>query len=184
MTSRREARTCGLLPLLFALAMAGPGAAEVRSQTPQGFAVTEQARVNVPPARAYAALSQIGRWWNPSHSLSGDAANLSLDTRLGGCLCEKLKDGGAVGWMLVLLDQPNQMVRLRGALGPLQGEGADGVLTWSFKPAEGGTEVTLSYVVGGFARANAQTFAGPVDMVLGEQLKRYKSYLETGSPTP
>ncbi|MGC1302254.1 MAG: SRPBCC family protein [Caulobacteraceae bacterium] len=144
--------------------------------------MVDKAVINTTPAKAYAALGQIGRWWNSEHSLSGDAANLSLETRLGGCLCEKLKDGGAVGWMLVILDQPGQTLRLRGALGPLQAEGADGVMTWSFKPVDGGTEVTLSYLASGFARANGETFAGPVDMVLGEQLKRYKTYLETGSP--
>ncbi|WP_158915721.1 SRPBCC family protein [Caulobacter sp. S45] len=174
----------GFVALALGLALAGPCAAEVKSQNPQGFIVVDTAVVNVAPAKAYAGLNQIGRWWSGEHSLSGDAANLSLETHIGACLCEKLKDGGAVGWMLVVMSQPDHLLRLRGALGPLQGEGADGVMTWSFKPTAGGTEITLSYIVSGFARANAETFAAPVDAVLGEQLKRYKRYLETGAAAP
>ncbi len=172
------------LALLFSLTVAGPGVAEVKRQNPQGFVVANTVVVNTTPAKAYAGLDQIGHWWKSEHTLSGDAANLSLDTRIGSCFCEKLKDGGAVGWMVVILSQPDRMLRLRGALGPLQGEGADGVMTWTFKPVEGGVQVGLTYAVGGFANANAEGFAAPVDGVLAEQLKRYKAFLETGSPTP
>jgi hypothetical protein len=168
--------------LLFGLAVAGPCAAEVKSQNPQGFVTANTVTVNTTPTKAYAGLGQIGRWWKSEHTLSGDAANLSLDPHLGGCFCEKLKDGGAVGWMEVILSQPDRMLRLRGALGPLQGEGADGALTWSFKPVQGGVQVSLTYAVGGFANANAEGFAAPVDGVLAEQLKRYKAFLETGAP--
>jgi hypothetical protein len=173
-----------VLALLLGLAAASPCLAEVKSQSPQGFVVSNTVIVNTTPAKAYAGLDQVGRWWASQHSLSGDAANLSLDTRIGACFCEKLKDGGAVGWMVVILSQPDRMLRLRGALGPLQGEGADGVMTWSFKPVPGGVQVGLTYAVGGFASANAEGFAAPVDGVLAEQLKRYKAFLETGSPGP
>lgn len=172
----------GFLALMFGLAVAGPCMAEVKIRNPQGFVVANTVTVNTTPAKAYAALGQIGHWWKSEHTLSGDAANLSLDTRIGSCFCEKLKDGGAVGWMVVILSQPDRTLRLRGALGPLQGEGADGVMTWTFKPISGGVQVGLTYAVGGFASANAETFAAPVDEVLGEQLKRYKAFVETGSP--
>lgn len=172
----------GMLALLLGLAVAGPCAAEVKSHNAQGFVVVDTVQVNTTPAKAYAGLEQIGRWWDSQHTLSGDAANLSLQTHIGGCFCEALKDGGAVGWMLVVLSQPDHLLRLRGALGPLQAEGADGIMTWTFKPAPAGVEVALSYAVGGFPRANAEDFAAPVDMVLGHQLARYKAYLEAAAP--
>ncbi|MDB5498278.1 MAG: ATPase, partial [Phenylobacterium sp.] len=45
------------------------------------------------------------------------------------------------------------------------------------------TELTMTYDVGGYAKGGlAETLAGPVDMVLGEQVARLKKYLETGRP--
>jgi hypothetical protein len=56
---------------------------------------------------------------------------------------------------------------LRGALGPLQMEGADGVLAWTLKATEdGGTEATLSCVVGGYIRSGMEQWAPRVDRVI------------------
>src|ERR1700761_3425198 len=112
-----------MFALLFGLAVASPCMAEVKSQNPQGFVVANTVTVNTTPAKAYAGLGQIGHWRKSEHTLYGDAATLSLDPHLGDCFCEKLKDGGGVGWMVVVLNQPDRVLRLRGALGPLQGEG-------------------------------------------------------------
>jgi hypothetical protein len=46
------------------------------------------------------------------------------------------------------------------------------------KAVAGGTEVTQTYVVGGYIRGGAKNFAAPVDQVLGEQLNGLKAYLE------
>ncbi|HEX2493499.1 MAG TPA: hypothetical protein VHK24_06950, partial [Steroidobacter sp.] len=37
-----------------------------------------------------AALADIAKWWDPEHTYSGDARNLTLDTQVRGCFCEKL----------------------------------------------------------------------------------------------
>jgi uncharacterized protein YndB with AHSA1/START domain len=165
------------------LAAAGPASAEVKSVTANGFEVVSTATVGAPPNRVYAALGEIGRWWSPSHTFSRNAVNLTIELRAGGCFCEKLKDGGSVQHLQVVYAAPGAALRLRGALGPLQAEGVDGALTWTLKPAGGGTGVTLSYVVGGYIRGGIEPWAPKVDRVLDEQLQRLKGFVE-GKPMP
>jgi uncharacterized protein YndB with AHSA1/START domain len=173
----------GLAPLILLLPFAGPATAEVRSVTPSGFEVTTAATIGAPPDRVYAALGEVGRWWSPAHTFSRDAGNLSMELHAGGCFCERLKDGGSVQYLQVVYAAPGQGLRLRGALGPLQTEGVDGTLSWTLKPGEGGTIVTLSYVLGGYIRSGMEQWAPKVDRVLDEQLQRLKSYVE-GNPPP
>jgi uncharacterized protein YndB with AHSA1/START domain len=173
----------GLAALIPVLAVAGPAAAEVKSATPNGFEVVSIITIAAPADRVYSALGEVGRWWDPSHTFSRDAANLSLELRAGGCFCERLKDGGSVQHLQVVYAAPGEGLRLRGALGPLQMEGVDGTLAWTLKPAEGGTSVTQSYVVGGYIRGGMEQWAPRVDRVLDEQLQRLKSFLEGKSPT-
>jgi hypothetical protein len=80
--------------------------------------------------------------------------------------------------MRVINVQPGQLLRLRGALGPLQGEGAEGTLSWALKAAGIGTEISLTYAVGGYISAGPEVMAAPVDQVMSEQLMRLKAYLE------
>lgn len=162
----------------FAALAAFPAAAEVRSASSAGFEVEARATVPVPPAEAYAALARIGEWWNDEHTYSGKAANMRLDPRAGGCFCETVPKGnGTIEHMRVVYAQPGQILRLQGGLGPLQAEAAIGTLTWALKAVPGGTEVTQSYVVGGFVRGGAEKLAPLVDMVLVEQMARYRSHL-------
>lgn len=171
-----------LAPLILVLAVAGPAGAEVKSATPNGFEVTSAATIAAPADRVYSALAEVSRWWDPAHTFSRDAANLSIELRAGGCFCERLKDGGSVQHLQVVYVAPGQGLRLRGALGPLQTEGVDGALSWTLKPGEGGTNVTLSYVLGGYIRSGMEQWAPKVDRVLDEQLHRLKSYVEGKSP--
>jgi uncharacterized protein YndB with AHSA1/START domain len=173
----------GLAALIPVVAAAGPASAEVKSVAQNGFEVVSVATIAAPPDRVYAALGEVGRWWDSSHTFSRDAANLSLELRAGGCFCERLKDGGSVQHMQVVYAAPSAGLRLRGALGPLQMEGVDGSLSWTLKPGEGGTNVTQSYVVGGYIRGGMEQWAPRVDRVLDEQLQRLKSYVEGKSPT-
>jgi uncharacterized protein YndB with AHSA1/START domain len=170
--------TRGLAPLILALAVAGPAAAEVKSAASNGFEVASMVTISAPTDRVYSALGEIGRWWSSSHTFSRDSANLSLELRAGGCFCERLKDGGSVTHMVVVYAAPGAGLRLRGALGPLQAEGVDGALSWTLKPAEGGTSVTQSYVVGGYIRDGMEPWPPRVDRVLDEQLQRLKSFVE------
>jgi uncharacterized protein YndB with AHSA1/START domain len=149
-----------------------------------GFEVSEAATIDGSATKVYASLLKVGRWWNPEHTYSGDAANLRIDPRPGGCFCETLPNGGSHLHMSVVDLQPDKSIRLRGALGPLQSEGVDGSLTWVIKPADHGVTLTQSYVVGGYFRDGSAKWAPLVNSVLHEQLTRLKSFVETGSPEP
>jgi hypothetical protein len=84
--------------------------------------------------------------------------------------------------MLVYADGATQL-RMFGSLGPLQFTGASGHFGVVLKPAGAGTDVVMTYDVGGYAKGGlAETFATPVDRVLGEQLARLKRSVETGKP--
>jgi uncharacterized protein YndB with AHSA1/START domain len=160
-----------IIPLL-AMAIATPIQAEVKSASPAGFETVNVPTIAAPPDRVYAMLGQPARWWNKSHSYSGDAANLRQDLSAGGCFCETIPSSGAtVEHGRVVYAQPGKALRLHAALGPLQQEGVNGALTWALKPVPGGTEVNQTYVVGGFVRGGADKLAPIVDRVMAEQLK-------------
>jgi len=177
-------RACAIFSLTVCLLveLVGDGAAEVKSVTPGGFEVAETLTIQAPAERVYGALGEIDRWWSPDHTFSRDAANLSIELKAGGCFCERLKSGGSVVHLTVVYVAPAEGVRMRGALGPLQMEGADGVLAWTLKSTAGATSVSQSYVLGGYIRGGADPWAPRVDRVLSEQLNRLKRFVETGSP--
>jgi uncharacterized protein YndB with AHSA1/START domain len=97
------------LPLLLAAALlASPAAAAVRSATPNSFALEYRAELKVPPTRVYQTVGEVARWWNPEHSYSGKAQNLSLDLRAGGCFCERLAGGGGIEHLKVAYVEPGR----------------------------------------------------------------------------
>jgi uncharacterized protein YndB with AHSA1/START domain len=164
--------------ILLATGLVGSAEAEVKSVAPNGFEVVETVTIQAPPEQVYSALGKISQWWSSSHTFSHDAANLSLELKPGGCFCERLKNGGSVQHLVVVYAAPGEGLRLRGALGPLQMEGVDGTLAWTLKPGEGGTNLTQSYVVGGYIRSGMEVWAPKVDGVLHEQLDRLRRFVE------
>ena len=162
---------------LIALALAAPVSAEVVSASPNGLEVRETVTVDKPPAEAYAAFGRLGSWWSAEHSYSGNAANLSLELRPGGCFCERLPKGGGVQHMHVTYVDPGKQVILTGSLGPLLSLATTGVMDVHFEPAGGGTRITLDYRAAGFFNGGADKIAPGVDGVLVEQLNRLKRYL-------
>jgi len=161
------------------MAAASPAAAAVKSATVAGFELETKVLVRATPEEAYAMLGRVGEWWNPDHSYSGNAANLTLRPQAGGCFCERMPGGrGSIEHMRVVQARPGKLLRLQGGLGPLQGEAVAGSLTWSLAAVEGGTEITQSYIVGGYIRGGAEWLAPLVDAVLVEQLKRFQARLD------
>jgi len=160
-----------------AILCAGPAAAEVKSSSPNGFEVVSNVSVAAAPAQVYAAIARVGEWWNGAHSYSGDAHNLTLDPVAGGCFCERWA-GGSAEHLRVVHAQPGKLLRLSGGLGPFQGEGAAGALTFALQPATGGTRLTVSYVVGGYVRGGVAPWPVMVDGMIGEQVARLKAYVE------
>ena len=165
-----------------ALALCGSSQAAVVDKGPQHFGLKFVQQVAAPPDKVWAALGQVGGWWSDEHTYSGKAANMTLALTPNGCFCEALPAGGGVRHGVVELVIPEKTVRLDAALGPLQDEGVSGALTFALAPKAGGTELTVTYNVGG-ARDFIVKPSGPlVDRVVGEQVVRLKRYAETGKP--
>lgn len=168
--------------LLVALLVTHPACAAVGDSAAGGFSVTEKVHIAAPPDKVYDELVLPAHWWSSTHTFSRSAANLTLDPTAGGCWCEKLAGGGSVLHLSVVFAAPGKALVMRGALGPLQGLGVEGAMTISLKPVADGTDLSLTYNVGGYLKDGLQSWAGPVDSVLAEQMIRLKSLIETGSP--
>ena len=169
-----------IAPVLFAGLLAAPASAEVIESASGGFATHDGALVSADRAAVWEALIHPEEWW--SHTWSDDSANLSLDTRAGGCFCETIPAGdvwpaGSVEHMRVIGVMPGAMLRMSGALGPLQSEGLLGTLTVTLEDVEQGTRITWEYVIGGQARFPAAQFAPVVDGVQTEFLTSLVSRL-------
>ena len=171
------------LPL--ALLCAGPAHAEIVNAGPGGFNLRHGADApNVAPPVVWAALADIGKWWDPEHTYSGDARNLTLEPFVHGCFCEKLSLYAGIEHGTVVYAQPAKTLRISGALGPLQEFGVTGSMTWQIEAAGGGSRITLTYSVGGFADRPLSDWAPIVDEVLGGQLQRLARYVTVGNPAP
>jgi uncharacterized protein YndB with AHSA1/START domain len=169
------------LAAVAALLGAGPALAEVKSTWEAGIRLESTVTIAAPPDRVYAALGDIGKWWDSEHTYTGDAANMTIALEPGACFCERFAQGGGVKHGEVVLAWPGQFLRIHGALGPLQDEGPAGALTFTLKAVEGGTQVTQTYNVGGL-RPEMVASAPLFDQVIGGQLTRFKRYVETGKP--
>ncbi len=166
---------------LFALLFTGTGRSEVLSSSTSGFLVRNEAAVGCDPDSAYNSLVRnIGFWWDPSHTFSGDSRNLSLEATAGGCFREVLPNQGGVRHLEVVFVSPGKTLRMSGALGPLQRSGLAGSMTWSFVESSDSTTVELRYSVGGYYEGDIQKIAPVVDSVLRGQLMRLKAFTEKG----
>jgi len=164
------------------LLLTGAAAAEVTARADTGFQSRIKGEIAAPPAKVYAALGQVSRWWDPAHTYSGKAANLSLPLQPGACFCERLPQGGGVRHGVVVLAMPSSTLRLEGALGPLQAEGVSTALTFDIKPKGAGSDLTVTYNVGGYRADGVRQWAEGVDQVLQVQVKRLARFSETGKP--
>jgi len=164
-------------------ATATPAVAEVIDAGPGGFTVSLSAAVKAAPEAAFGKLVDVASWWAPGHTWSGDAANLSLDPTPGGCFCERLP-GGGVQHLEVVYAHPPKLLRLRGGLGPLQAMAVQGSLTWAVAAAEGGSRITVTYAVVGYAPDGLQGWAAAVDGMLGEQLGRLAAAADSDRALP
>lgn len=177
-------RARGLILSLFCVLAPVVLQGDVMDSASNGFTVkTAVVILNAGPGDVYTKLvHNVGDWWNPDHTFSQDAHNLSLDDKPMGCFCEKMPSGGGVRHMEVIMVMPDKLLVMSGTLGPLQKMGATGTLTIALLPLPHETRVELTYAVGGYLPDGLNTWAAPVDKVLTEQLNRLKRYVETGSP--
>ena len=155
----------------FVLALApGLALADTANVTPNAFTITHRAELNASPATVYAALGQVGRWWDGRHTYSGNAENLVLDMRAGGCWCEQW-DGGSVQHARVLYVARDKALRLEGGVGPLQDMAVTAVMTYAIATVEGKAVLTMTYRVRG-PDAGLDKLAPVVDQVLGQGFAR------------
>ena len=169
-----------LLAAAAALAVSGAARAEVIDASPAGFEVRQIVVIDAPAAKVWAALIQPGQWWSSAHTYSGDAHNLTLEAKAGGCWCEALPGGGGVQHMRVVYVDPGKGLRAYGGLGPFQFTGAAGHLQWTLAEKDGKTTLTQTYDIGGYVKGGIQALAAPVDHVMTEQIGRLKALVETG----
>jgi len=156
--------------------------AEVTESAADGFLVTIAATSPATPAKVYAALVQPQSWWSDEHTWSGKAANLSLKAEAGGCFCERWSDGSAEHGR-VIMALPEKLLRLDGALGPLQEFSLKATLSFWLKPGEkGGTELSVEYRVNGAGSSGLDAFAPRVDEVIDTQVGRLVRYIDSGHP--
>jgi hypothetical protein len=171
-----------LLFLIFSCCLIIPSGslmAEVADTSAYGFTVKQV--VLIPSMSAdsvyHHLLKDVGKWWDTEHTWSGDAGNLSITvSQNGGCFCERLKNGGVVRHMSVIYADPGKKLRMSGGLGPLQEMAVTGVMTISLYKKEQGVEVEMVYTVGGYSKFPLAKIAVIVDMVLGQQLKRFQAF--------
>ncbi len=168
-------------PIVLAFAaLCDPAAAEVKSVAENGFSVVHIADVDASPMVIWSRLISPKDYWNKTHSWSGSVDGFYLDPKAGGCFCEnmmskdakgKSKVAGTVEHMRVIFADPGKVLRMQGALGPLQSEAVLGTLTVAIVPAKsgGGSTVSFSYVVGGYMRYKTAEISAAVDKVIGEQ---------------
>lgn len=151
--------------------------AEVTTVSSGGFTVQHSIQVIPQPDAVFESMKKIGQWWNPDHSWTGEAANLYMDPKLGGCFCEHLPNAGGVEHLRIIHFAPGQQIRFDGALGPLQGMAVNGRMLWNIEPGENGTTVTFTYHINGFMEGGFEGLAPAVDGVIGEQLSRLGAFL-------
>jgi hypothetical protein len=170
--------------LIFGLLCSSWAVAEVADSGNNGFTIKNSLTIQAAPEDVYRHLIGVGDWWNPEHTFSGDAHNLSLEQKPGGCFCEKLPNQGGVRHMQVVYVDPGKILRMIGGLGPLQSMAATGSMTIGLSPAGNGTKLELTYAVTGYVPAGMNNLAAPVDSVLTQQFTRLKNYVERGDPAP
>lgn len=172
-------RLLGYLATAAAALGAAPLAADVTEEKPSGFVSRHEVVVTASPKEVWLALISPAGWWRSEHTWSGSSENLTLTPQAGGCFCETIPEvdtpgkftlQGSVEHMRVIQAYPEKALRMQGALGPLQSEPVNGILTIAISEAKGGTRIVWEYNVGGSMRYEVPVIAKAVDGVMGSQI--------------
>jgi hypothetical protein len=139
----------------------------------EGFQITHDVELKTAPHETWDLLLNVQRWWDPENSYSGSAKTMSIDVRPGGCWCEGLPDGGFVEHMRVVHARPRQMLRMVGALGPLQKVSVNGAMEFVLEQKGRGTVVHMTYTVGGYDPEGLARLRAPIDDMLDRAMDRF-----------
>lgn len=175
-----------LLAAVSLLALAPASATpEVLDSSANGFTVKATIYIKAVPADVYRRLiHNVGDWWNPRHTFSGDAHNLSIEEKVPGCFCEKLPDGGGVRHMEIINLAPGKSITMSGAIGPMQTLAATGTMRIELTPTHEGAKLDVTYAIAGYFAKGMNTWSAISDTVVTEQFTRLKNLIETGDPAP
>jgi hypothetical protein len=88
--------------------------------------------------------------------------------------------GGSVLHLTVVMVSPDKSLTMRGALGPFQGQGVAGALSWVLTPAGNQTDLVVTYNLGGYLTmpGGFPQWSKAIDAMLGEQVARLQKSLE------
>lgn len=169
---------CGASVLLAVMITSSYARAEVVSRSADGFTLRFAVGAEAAPEDVVTAVSELPRWWDPAHTYTGDAANLSLAFEVGGCWCERLADGTIFEHAVVtgiLADR----VTMIAALGPLHDKTTKAELTFGSEPENRGRLVTVDFVVEG---PGLGAMADGVNTVMDQAFDRLIHQIEYGEP--
>ena len=161
---------------LFIVVLPLTAAGDVKDSAANGFTIVNEVVVAEERPQAWAAAIDIAKWWSPDHTISGDAARLSIETKTQGCFCETLGRKAGVVHLTVTTVMPGTSLRMTGGLGPLGLMGVDGNMTWDFEDTAEGTKISMTYAVGGYMASGLDRMAPAVDTVLAEALMELQHY--------
>ena len=146
-----------VFPVALALC-AGGVRAEVADSASNGFTIKTTMNIQADPGEVYRRIMRnVGDWWDPAHTYSHDAHNLSIEEKAMGCFCERLPNSGVVRHMEVISLMPGQSIVFAGALGPLQSIAAAGSMKFQLAAAGGDTRLEFTYAVTGYLPAGLNT---------------------------
>lgn len=156
---------------------AQPAAAEVVARSENGFTLRFVAQVAADADRIPASLEALPQWWDGAHSYTGEAANLSLDLKPGGCWCEKMPDGTNFDHGRTTSVEPDRML-FHAPFGPLRGRTTRADLEMTWEPGTEGLTLVWTMTVEG---AGVGAMADPVDGVMGAGFRRWTQHLTAAS---
>jgi hypothetical protein len=164
--------------------------AEVVDSAANGFVVKTSVSILAAQDDVYRQIVRVGDWWDPAHTFSGDAHNLSIEEKPMGCFCEILPNQGGVRHMEVVNFVPGKTLVMSGALGPLQSMAATANMTIQLsslisvagRATSHLTRVEVTYAVTGYLAGGMNALAAPVDGVVSQMFVRLKNRIERGSP--
>lgn len=150
---------------------------EVVRSAAEGFEIRVEVTVPVAADAAYTQFLKVGEWWDPNHSWFGKASGFSIDPNAGGCFCERDGDRSVLHMIVSFVD-PGKQLSMIGGLGPLQGLGLYGAMSWTFEPiSDEQSKITHVYRVTGYYPEGLESLAPVVDRVQTGQVKRLQAKL-------
>jgi uncharacterized protein YndB with AHSA1/START domain len=157
--------------------------AEVKQSADDGAFIEQRFQVSASPDVAWSALTHPERWWPSDHTWSGNATNMRLRAEAGACFCENWGEN-SVEHGRVIMAVPGKLLRISGALGPLQEMAVTGVLSIQLAAKDGGTEATVTYRLSGDVSQKLDAFISVVDKVVGQQFGSFASYASNPATKP